>query len=225
MKKKAKYDRAKAIAAANANPGYLRLAGAYSMGVPGSPEQKWFDRSFVAEASTTTVSFYHLSTLVQGTTQNNRVGAKVQLTRVNCRFRIQKDELNQGQPGSGTLYRIILFIDKQANGNLPGATELLTTNEVFSMYNLNNTNRFIILKDKQYVLNHTASIQQAANAGTWNMPTAFFKYSRKLALPITYSGTTGAIGEVKSNNLVLALVSTSASTKLDSYTRIRFLDS
>jgi len=225
QRKKAKIDRNRASRAVIQNPGYLRMTGAYSMTIPGSPEQKYIDLPFTAEGTSTAAKRFHLCQIAQATGESGRIGAKVQCTRINCRFTLLRNSLSQAVTGLGASTRIILLIDKQANGALPTAVEILKNDDFYSYYNLNNTNRFIILKDKVITQNHSSAIQTASTTGVWNRPISFFKYSRKISVPITYNNTTGAVTEVKSQNLVMLMVSTDASSTLDGYTRVRYLDS
>jgi len=225
QRKKAKYDKAKALYAVNSNPGYLRIGGAYGMGVPGSPEQKYSDTAIAVAGTNSATQFIYLNTVAQNSTSTGRVGAKIQVTRISLRLRINRVTQSEAGSGESTAIRCIIFIDKQANGNPPTAAELLTYDDHNSFYQLSNTNRFIILKDKMFNLAPAAAIQTAAGTGKWGMPATYWKWSRKLSLPISYSSTNGTVGEVKSNCLWLAHVALNTTGAINGYTRIRYLDS
>ena len=65
-----------------------------------------------------------------------------------------------------------------------------------ALINLDNSKRFRILKKCIFTFQSGAGV-----SGAYNEVTLPFEYYRKLNIPIDYSSTTGAIAEVKSNNI------------------------
>jgi len=88
-----------------------------------------------------------LSVIGSGTSRSARIGAKVQFSSTQWRFRVG---LNSGT--SPSCYRFIVFVDKQANGTQPYFSDLLenTTDakaQITSPYKLENAKRFQVLYD------------------------------------------------------------------------------
>lgn len=79
--------------------------------------------------------------------------------------------------GLSTTGRIMIVYDKQANAAAPAITDVLVTATGFSLKNLNNSERFTILKDKLFVTMATAgqSDQQQSGRlyGKIHLPTMF----------------------------------------------------
>lgn len=167
--------------------------------------------------------------IAQGLTDKTRVGNKITVTNFNLRFTLSQDDT-----GTGAIFNInfryMLIIDKQCNGATLPTTLLLdpgnpalTTVDLKSFRNLDNTDRFEVLTDKFIHMSQSCTNALHSNQGESRV----YKVSHKLNLPIHYSGTTGAITELKSNNLVALLIPDTTSTTTTNYTalaRIKFVD-
>ena len=79
-----------------------------------------------------------LNDVAQGTTAITRLGRKI----------LMKSVLVQGTlTNSSGQGRILIVYDRQANGAAPAATDVLTSNTIMAIQNLDNRDRFIILAD------------------------------------------------------------------------------
>lgn len=211
-------------------PGFTRTAGPYAraykanpsraltMGAP--PEKKYLDTTATAVNAPTTGVIQAVFTVIpQGTTEITRVGGKITVTNFNVRgnFSLTTTALS-GTPNNDVV-RMILFIDKQTNGAAPAVTDILKSANGQAYMNLDNVDRFQILKDKMIKVGFTAS-------GSTNLVGDLvpWKINKKMNLPIHYSSTTGAITEVKSNNIYMLFTSWQGVVNFNYYARVKFTD-
>lgn len=126
---------------------------------------------------------------------------------------------------TGSLFRLIMFVDKQANGATATVTDILESANIMSFRNLANSGRFIILMDRTMDMNCNAG---GGNGSTTEYGTVetYMSFNKSCNIPIEFSSTTGAITEIRSNNIgILSIASANNTATLDSKIRIRFSDS
>ena len=210
--------------------GVMRTGGYYgrynlSMGQT-SVEKKWIDYTVASTVVTTGGSIAlwttngTLNVIPQGTGESQRVGRKVNIKNIYLHGNILLPSSNQVAATTDT-FRMIVFIDKQANGATAAVLDLLTTANINSFRNLANQERFVVLKDKFYDINAST----VSNATTTTGDTQYhIKMYKKLDLPIEYSGAAGTIGEIKSNNLVMLCISEGGNVGFNYTMRIRYTD-
>lgn len=209
-------------------PGYDRVGIGYygrfaTAATPGTGELKFFDSDTndALIAQTGTILGTGSQCLVpQGVTESTRIGRKMTIRSINWRYNLTL-ATSTTTTADGDTVRLILYLDKQCNGATAAVTDILETAEYQSFNNLSNKDRFTILADRHHTLNSgsalTLNIQGVQENGS------FFK---KCALPIEYSSTTGAISEIRSNNIGILTVSKNDNlVALDGRMRIRFSDS
>ena len=144
-----------------------------------------------------------LCQIAQGTTESTRVGRKAVIRSINWRYQINLGSETTVANGADTV-RIVLYKDKQANGQTATVTDILETANYQSFRNLANSARFQILLDKLV----TVSSGGGAGNGTTDATLPVirnYSFFKKCKIPIEYSSTTGAIGEIRSNNLGVLL--------------------
>lgn len=208
-------------------PGRDRTGGYYGRYTSGGDgEQKFFDVDLddaaVDAAGTVTDS---INKIAQGVTEVQRVGRKCTIKSINWHYRTYLPEaVSQATPQGPDIVRIMLFLDKQCNGATAAVTDILETANFQSFRNLANSGRFNILLDKSVALNYPSSGGWLANTyfnPEVTRPGAFYK---KCSIPIEFSSTTGAIGEIRSNNLGVLLISNNGVAGFESAIRLRFAD-
>ena len=163
-----------------------------------------------------------LTYLKQGTNANQRIGRKVTLKSIKVQGVVQSCEDIQ----TDMVVCVWLILDKQANGTIftaadvfghPGATAddgqipvsqvqdgplIITTN-----YLIANTQRFTVLGKKYVTLRN--QIPYTTNLdGQKGGAQGMFTFYKKVNMQIEYGGPTGAIGEIKSNNIQLIIAGT-----------------
>jgi len=189
-------------------PNYNRLA----------VEKKYWDGSpidFVGNATGGNVFPTLIAGIVQGTTDNTRIGGKICVTNVNCRgFR------NMASYGTAAFFggylRVVLYIDKQCNGANALVTDILQSATINAFRNMNNLDRFIILKDKMY----KTSID-ATNALHTDTSRQYWKINTRGKWEISFSGNTGGIADLRSLNIGMFYITSDPNVQSCSLGRCR----
>lgn len=208
-------------------PGLVRIGGNYGrygvsarkMGL--TPERKFFDTalSFNFDATGEIPATGQLCLIPQGDTESTRDGRIAWIESIQIRGVVV------GTPGAAATFSdpiyLYVILDTQANGAAAGITDIFTSNNMgTNMLNLNNSGRFRILKK------FTMNIAPAAGATTaYNNVTRAIEWYKRCNIKMDWSSTTGAITEIRSNNIFLAAGSAGNSDDLIGFTgtcRLRF---
>lgn len=206
--------------------GYVRKSGFYGrFNQPGGGnELKFFDTSIsVAPTSTMAVPATggQLCLIPQGTTEQQRIGRKCVIKSIQIRG------LSKYVPAASTSGNLgcclYVVLDKQCNGAAAAQTDVFTTSSPNTMMvNLANSDRFVVLKKYSWVAQSAAGIQTAFSNDSDRI-----EWYHKCNIPLEFSSTTGAITEIKSNNVFL-LVGTDgadgANITITGTARLRFSD-
>lgn len=175
-----------------------RVVPVSSLGI----EKKFFDSDITSVAAINTGTIFNSLCLVpQGTTDQTRVGNKITIRNINLKCFAGLDDQGTAVFATGNL-RVILFVDKQTNGATAAVTDILKTASISSFRNMDQVDRFQILKDKVYNLPC-----RSANALHTDQGTRQWTMSAKCNIPVHFSSTTGAITELRSNNVGILYIS------------------
>lgn len=201
-------------------PGYTRTSGYY-----GRPEVKFFDVTLddatVDNAGTVTDS---INKIAQGTTEVQRDGRKCTISSIDWKYDLRLPERDAvATPEAPDVVRVIMYVDKQANGATAAVTDILETANYQSFYNLANSQRFRILCDKTHNMNYSNLASDGAGVVSSSGVVRSYTFHKSLKLPLEFSATTGAITEIRSNNIGVLLISRNAVTGFVSQLRLRFL--
>lgn len=180
------------------------------------------DDAIVATSAAITAS---VNLIAQGVTESTRVGRKCTIRSVHWRYQVtlpKVDAASTSKPGDSL--RILLYVDKQCNGATIAGSDLFETDDIHSFRNLANSNRFTILCDKIHNIGYQGMASDGAGVVSQEKVVKNFNIYKKLMLPIEYSSTTGAIGEIRSNNIGVLLISASGEAGFNSNIRLRFSD-
>lgn len=208
-----------------AQRGFVRTGGFFGRFGPGSGELKFFDTTKAATSVTTaSVVDASLNLIGQGVTESQRVGRKCTIKGIFIKGQLLKAATTTQANGSERV-RIIVYLDKQANGATAATINVLVASLVNSFRNMANSQRFVVLSDKTHTLNATA----ASGNGTTDESFESARHVRinigNVAIPIEFSSTTGAIGEIRSNNIGILYLADSGGLVTFGYTaRVRFSD-
>ncbi len=183
-------------------------------------EWKFHDVTF-DDASISTVGdrLTSANLIAQGVTESDRLGRKCTIRSIEWRYTITKT--TEVASDADSVVRVIMYVDKQANGAAAEVLDLLKTADFQSFYNLANRNRFRILMDKTYDLNAMAGGGNGTILDTYTRALSR-RFYKKCSIPIEYKLTTAVIGAVTSNNIMVLLISNRAKAKFDSEIRLRF---
>ncbi len=125
--------------------------------------------------------------------------------------------------------RYIIYLDRQCNGAAITAINILKTDALYQYRNLANTKRFKILKDKIFTFNNNIS---SAGNGTDNDSAQVHKNivhkgTINCYIPLEFDNTTGALTELKTNNIGIifwAMQGSRVRLRINSRIRLRFTD-
>jgi len=147
----------------------------------------------------------------QGDLNHQRNGAKIMITGLTFRFGVMIDTNSNATFGSvvqtSSTWRVIIYVDTQTNGAAAGIGDLLDTSitneHAFDAFNnLYNTGRFKTLMDKYINLDGIASTYNPGDSKFYqNGQMKEFKKTIKLNLPVTFTGTDGSLGSIRTNNI------------------------
>lgn len=186
-------------------------------------ELKYFDtaNSFNFDTTGEVPATGQLNLIPQGVTESTRIG---RLCRVKSLMMRGIVAFAPGASATATTTAYMLVVlDTQANGAAAAVTDVLTSNNMATaLNNLNNSQRFRILKRFQWTFNPGAGVTTAYNAVS--RP---YKYYMKCNTLLDFSSTTGAITELRSNNIFLLAGSDTQqddTVSLLGTTRVRFSD-
>ncbi len=189
-------------------------------------ELKFFDTTFGPTAVSTggTITNSSLALIAQGTGENERVGRKCTVKRIDIQGTWIMSSTATTASGQQKV-RVIIYMDKQTNGLTAGVTDLLETATINSFYNLANSGRFRILSDKFQSLNATAASGDGTTDATFETSKPY-KFGKNCNIPLEFSGILGLLTELRSNNIgVLALVEqVSPGTTFNYVCRLRMSD-
>ena len=120
--------------------------------------------------------------------------------------------------------RVVVFLDKQANGTPATVAEILAQADIQSFRNLAYSSRFRVLSDKVWAL---SKYNADTGIGTTLSTMISYKMNKSVNIPITYDSTTtdGAIGTIQSNNIGVLIISETGEVRFRWRARIRFADS
>lgn len=164
-------------------------------------------------AISTTASFALLNGMVQGTTQWNRIGRRVQMKSIAIRGRIYYNQAG-GAPGADYL-RVMLIYDRQPNGAAPAIGDIIaatdqagtTTTTCFDGLNMSNADRFKVLREYVLHIPSPAAIAGGANQALQveGAEKLGFKWFVKLGGLETHfkTGNAGTIADISTGSLYL----------------------
>ena len=201
--------------------GYDRRVGYYHGG-RARREKKFWDLEFVRGALNTAGTIEDsINEIPQGAGENQRIGRLAIIKNIGMRYTIT----NGGSTGAGEAFsvRVMLVLDTQANGAAAAVTDILDGANFQDWNNLVNKGRFIVLMDRIHNVQPTPGSGNAVATGN---SAHSFEFHKKCSIPIEFSAATGAMTEIKSNNLLLLDIqdNTVQSTGIKYNIRLRFYD-
>lgn len=213
-------------------PGRDRTGGLYGRFGP-MGEKKFHDEEYglVTVTNEGIIQSDSVLTIPQGTTQSERIGRIIKVTNMSIHGYLMLPGANS-LVNSAIQCRMVVYLDKQANGTTAATTDLYdnlsTLNySVQAFRNLSNSKRFAILSDKTYTFNAAAAAGDVTNDEEFAPIRKPFRINKNWpqGLPIEYSvGTTGAIGQIKQNNIGVMAFGGAGLIKGAWNCRVRFTD-
>lgn len=208
---------------------YGRFTGQYHPGVVSTGgEMKFHDIDVddaVVDAAGTIQNAGTINIIPQGDTEKTRNGRKCTITVVQWRYEITLPEVDAAAtPSEPDQVRVMLYVDHQCNGATAAVLDILETTNYQSFRNLAQGNRFTILMDKTHTLNYAGMASDEAAKVSQASVHRNYSFYKKCKIPLEFSGNTGAIGEIRSNNIGVCLISHGGGAGFASKIRLRFSD-
>ncbi len=211
------------------SPGYTRTAGnwgRYQGTGGGGSELKWHDETLTdAIVAPTGGVFDSLNLIPQNTTENGRIGRKVTVISIAMRYEVVLPQQDKGSTAvSGDVLRVMIYVDKQCNGATATVGNLLQTAAYMEYRNMSEVGRFQVLYDKNHSMNYANLTSETADTVSASSMTRFVSVFKKVSIPLEFDSTTGAIGEIRSNNIGVLVISSIGVVGFLGNTRIRYSD-
>lgn len=196
------------------------------------PERKFFDTTIsnTYATNTGTIVSPSLNLVSLGNAQNQMIGRKIIIKRISAYIDAQLYPTANATAANvicNDTLRLMLIQDKQANGAAATIAQMFQNNDFLSFQNLENSNRFKILKQWCVDLNSPLVYDQGNSTFDAGTKTHFEKWSKKTNIRIDFGpqvGGTRAITEVRSNNLLIVGFTEFAAVALNYRFRIRYTD-
>ncbi len=205
--------------------GRARIGGYYGKYNKSQGELKFFDLD-IDQAADMSGGFIldSVNEIVQGTTESNRLGRKCTIKAIEWRYTVNLPEQDAvATPANGSTLRVILYKDKQCNGETAVITDILETADYQSFYNLANGDRFDILLDVAHQINYAGLASDGAGVVSQAKQVVVREFAKTCSIPLEFGGTTGAITELRSNNVGVLLISQDLNPDFSSKMRVRFV--
>ncbi len=207
--------------------GFVRTSGYYGRYSGSHPEMKFHDVTIddVIVAATMNVQAA-LLTIPEGNGESERIGRKITIKKIGWRYECRIPTTATAANTSDTI-RVMMVLDKQANGALAANTDLLENDDYQSFNNLANSQRFRILMDRSYSMHcPSGSGRGTTDTLSYGEDILSAQWHKKCNIPIEYdnSATSGVITSIRSNNIFIIVGSKSGLGGFASQVRIRYTD-
>ncbi len=161
----------------------------------------------------------------QGVGESERIGRKCTIRAIGWKYNVTLPEVdNAATPAPPDIVRIILYQDKQANGTAATVTGILETANIHSFNNLANTSRFVTLMDTVVTINYSGMGSATSDTVSQGEVQHWGEFHKRCNIPLEFSAATGALSELRSNNVNVLLISFNGTAGFKSQFRIRFSD-
>lgn len=204
--------------------GYFRQVGAYGKYNPpqGREEMKYLD--IVKKLSLNipaggTILYDTINVIAQGTGASQRIGRQATIRKLLCNYQVI---LPASIITLADVVRIIIYVDKQANGAAATPGQILKGSppDIMSFKNLDNSKRFYTLLDKKIPISHRAGVGVVGEE--FAQVIKRFSFFKNVNIPVIYDSTAGAITEIRSNNIGVLAISEIARITLATQFRLRY---
>lgn len=161
--------------------------------------------------------------IAQGTGESERNGRKCTIKHISWTWSLELPTQDAAAtPGGGDTVRLIVYLDKQTNGATAQVANIFESDNFQSYRNLANQGRFDILYDKTITLNRmTLASDNNAVVSEANVYVNG-KFDKACNIPLEFDNVTGAIAEMKTNNISIMTFSDAGVTTMASKVRVRF---
>lgn len=209
--------------------GYLRTGGNYgrygASNRAAGHELKWFDvpETVVPVTVGGVIAENSFCEMAQGVGENERLGRKCTIKQLHI-----TGTCTLATPTSTSdtddIVRVMVIQDKQTNGSAENITDVLEYTGYQSFRNLSNSSRYRVLGEKIMAMNAVGGANVAAGYAGASVNKTFKFNLSKLWVTMEYDGATGAVSEMRTNNIFLLAISKSGLCSIVCQSRCRFAD-
>ncbi len=172
-----------------------------------------------------------LTAVAQGTTESEHLGRTMYITSIHIKGLFIRSVLESSTiPVGAYQCRFVIVLDHDTKGAEVTPSDVMDigqSNDILAFRNLQHTSRLMVLKDKQFVINPTASNEGAVNLfATGEVRRVFkFNYTFKQPIRVLFSGTTAVVGSIVDNSIhFLVVCSENGAGTCEYQCRVRFKD-
>ncbi len=207
--------------------GYVRTGGSYGRYAGPDAEMKFHDVDITDAVVAAGVQIQAATLIIaEGNGESQRIGRKITIKKIGWRLTINLP--TTATAGStADVIRVMLVHDKQCNGSLPAAGDILDVDSFRSFNNLANSKRFRVLMDRTYDLVATAgSGRGSTDTLSWGAVVLSDTFFKNCNIPILYdnTATSGVITSIRSSNIFCVYCSRSGLAGVTTSMRYRFSD-
>lgn len=210
-------------------PGYTRVVGNYGK-FQGNGGGEWKYRDYTPAnlnpvSGTTGDIIDSINHIPQGTNENQRIGRKVRIRRIQWRYTLTiPTESNEATPPGRDSVRVIMYWDKQTNGAASTTDDILQSQDYKAYRNLTQGTRYEILYDKMHSMNYMGLTSAAANDFSTSAMGRNYSFYKKCDIPVEFNDTQGDMTEIRTNNIGVLCISENGITIMKNHFRIRYSD-
>jgi len=220
-KQRFRLSKAARSAVIQAGRGYLRTGGYFGRYNRGSTERKFFDTAlaFNFDVTAEVPATGQIVLIPQNDTESGRDGRTCTIKSIQIRGSVLFAPAAAAT--AATTGYLWVVLDTQCNGAAAAVTDVFTSaNAWSSMMNLSNSSRFRILKRFIIPVNPSAGATTA-----YNETVKPFEWFKRCNIPMQFSSTTGAITEIRTNNvfLIAGAVNSDDLLQFSGNARVRFV--
>lgn len=176
-------------------------------------ELKFFDTtlSFSFDATAEVPATGQLCLIPQGNTQSTRDGRHAVVESIEVRAKLNFAIAAAAAPISGCT-RLALVVDTQCNGAAAAVTDVYSVDLLPEGFRqLNNEDRFRVLR----TWTHRWGVVAGATTAYAVTPPVYIEEFVPVLIPIDWNSTTGALTEIRSNNIFLMAQANSGQGNID----------
>lgn len=167
-----------------------------------------------------------LNDIGEGTSNQNRIGRQVILESLHMRYYIKlNSNTASGFVPASDAVRVLIYLDKQANGAAAIPLDLLSIDNFLSFNEIDNSGRFVTLGEIIEDMNVLAITQNGV--GNYSAADAYKtgEWHRNVRIPIDFSGPLGLLSNISSFNIGVLIISLrDTETRFRGKVRVRFTD-
>lgn len=204
--------------------GFVRVGGSYGRYSGTNPEMKFLDTVVTDAVIAAGITINQITVVPEGNGESERVGRKICVKKISVIYCLKLIS-STAQGSTSDCVRVMLIQDKQTNGALFAATDLIDTDAFISFNNLANSGRFKTLFKRDYALKAGGGVATGA-AFAFSEDSKTFRKTFKVTVPIEYDNTAtdGTVSTVRSNNLYWVTQSSDGVSIGVGTVRIRYSD-